>query len=101
MIKTAAWRWNENKFGCDNWRYDESGPNAHRVCEELVLRADVDRQYKMQREPVMYQSRRLLGNPAVVKPFWTDWAECAKAEFDSGGDHQTQVRALGVIEGPQ
>jgi hypothetical protein len=29
-----------------------------------------------------YQARRLLGNPSVIDPFWSDWSECSKAQFD-------------------
>jgi hypothetical protein len=35
-----------------------------------------------QPEPVMYQRQFFLGNPDVIEPFWDEWQECSKEQYE-------------------
>jgi hypothetical protein len=56
--------------------------------------AQATQQQEPSLELIGYQRQRLIGNPDVTEPFWTDWEDCSKEEYDHAmatPDYQAQA----------
>lgn len=100
---------------CINCSFDSSGKTTHAFgCPNdtarygsIAERAERGLLAGWWGEPVKYQARRLLGNKNVIEPFWTDWFDCSKEQYDAykseparDGCRDSEVRALYAIKEP-
>jgi hypothetical protein len=80
-------------FGCQSWFENQL---VSMYLAGMAKARELDAQ---QQEPAItligYQLQRLLGNPSVTEPFWNDWEDCSKEQYEHAlATPDYQARAL-------
>lgn len=54
-----------------------------------------------EQDPVAWEWRHFIGNPCVIKPFWTEWAPCTREQYElalATPDHEGRALCVASID---